>query len=204
MCSNVLVGNSDRHRRDSERNRGITDGIRRDSDRLRKFGWALRIPMGFVDSDGLCRFRWALQIPMGFVGSDRLRIARTNRRSQRAYRREFEVDSDAWSSIVFSSEAPSAWLDSDVLASSGSCIGMREAVSDHPADRHCSALKMLCTDSSSSGPCIAVSDSSLPEQVIAANPLPAVSSNLIWPPEPVFCIQLSPPSSGWQDSIDMP
>ena len=103
-----------------------------ESDRLRKFGWALRIRMGFADSDGLCRFRWALQIPMGFAdsdglygfgwalqipmgfaGSDRLRIARTNRRSQRAYPCEFEVDSDAWKSIVFSSEAPSAWLDSD-------------------------------------------------------------------------------------------
>ena len=33
-------------------------------------------------------------------------------------------------------------------------------------------------------------------QVIAANPLHAVSSNLIWPPEPVSCNQLSPPVAG--------
>ena len=92
--------------------------------------------MGFAYSDGLYGFRWALHIPMGFAGSDRLRIARTNRRSQRAYPCEFEVDSDAWKSIVLSSEAPSAWLDSDVLASSASCIGIWEAVSYDRADRH--------------------------------------------------------------------
>ena len=51
------------------------------------------------------------------------RASRTNRRSQRAYPYVFEVDSDIWSSIVFSSEAPSAWLDSDVRP--GKIIGSR-------------------------------------------------------------------------------
>ena len=109
---------------------------------------------------------------MGSTGSDGLRIARTNRRSQRAYPCEFEVDSDAWTSIVFSTEAPSAWLDSGDLPRKpiGSANLMGFAKSDSSAHGSREAHELQQAD-----------------QAAAPNRLHVVSSKLIWRFESLSC-----------------